>query len=169
MSLKGYGLRHPDGRLKQIQKYTDGRTKQSFKDECDIKKIMARAEKAGTMSHLEKFQGVYADYSDVDFHQLTDTLRKGREVFDELPAEIRNEFNQSPQQFFAYVNNPANKDKLLEKLPALAAPGRQLPKITPPSADEEAVIAASSEPASVTTTTQAPADAVEPTATPEVA
>ncbi len=109
------------------KKYDDGRTKQSFKDETDINKIMARFAKTGTISHVAQFEGVYADYSDFDFHEQQRQLTAGREIFDQLPAEVRREFAQSPQDFFNFVNDPANKDDLLEKLPALAQPGDQLP------------------------------------------
>ncbi len=153
MSLPGLGAKTQNGRLKQVAKYTDGMTKQSFKDECDIQKIIARADKAGTISHLQKYEGVYADFSDVDFHQLTGQLTRGREIFDELPAELRQEFGQSPAAFFGYVNDPANKDKLREKLPGLAQPGKQLRKASPlESADELASSEAASEPASETPT-----------------
>ncbi len=127
-------------------KYEDGRTKQSHRDETDIVKIMARFDKTGTISHLEKHEGVYADFSDFDFHEQTNMLTRGREIFDDLPAEIRREFHQSPAAFFNYVNDPANAEDLRNKLPALAAPGQQLAKITPPSADLEAAEAAASEP-----------------------
>ncbi len=134
---------------KQPKSYPDGRTKQSFRDECDIQKIMARAEKVGTISHLEKYEGVYADFSDFDFHEQTNQLTRGREIFDALPSELRREFGQNPARFFAYVNNPENKDDLLKKLPGLAAPGRQLPDVIPKDADtEKAAAAAASEPAS---------------------
>ncbi len=149
-----------NGPMAQVEKYTDGRTKQCFKDECNINKIMARAEKAGTISHLQKFEGIYADYSDFDFFEQTQKLTKGREVFDALPAELRREFGQSPAAFFNYVNDPANVDDLRERLPALAAPGTQLPDVNPPDADTEAARAAVSEPASVnpTPTPAAPAE-----------
>ncbi len=152
-----------NGPRKQPKKYTDGRTKQSFKDECDINKIMARAEKAGTISHLQKFEGVYADYSDYDFFEATQKLTRGREVFDALPAELRREFGQSPAAFFAFVNDPANAEDLLEKLPALAAPGQQLPDVKPPDADTEAARAAASEPASENPTPTPAATAETPT------
>jgi len=97
--------------------YKDGRTKQAFKDECNIQKIMARSDIAGTISHLEKFEGVYADYADFDFHEQINKLTRGREIFDELPAEVRAEFNQSPMDFFEYVNDPKNIDRLGELLP----------------------------------------------------
>ncbi len=155
-----------NGPRKQVKKYTDGRTKQCFKDECNISKIMARAEKAGTISHLQQFEGVYADYSDFDFFEQTQKLTRGREIFDQLPAELRREFGQSPAAFFDYVNDPANADDLREKLPGLAAPGNQLPDVTPPDADTQAARAAVSEPASGNPT-PTPADPAEtkPTAT----
>ncbi len=127
--------------LLPAKKYDDGRTKQCHRDECDIQKIMARFEKTGTISHLTKFEGVYADFSDFDFHKQTTDLARGETIFNELPAEVRREFGQSPQAFFDYVNDPKNMGKLHEKLPGLAAPGTQLPKTTPPTADEEAAAA----------------------------
>ena len=106
--------------------YTDGRTKQTFKDETDINKILQRAEKTGTISHINKHQGSYSDFADFDYFGNLQMLTRGREIFDDLPAELRNEFQNSPAGFFDYVNDPANKDRLPELLPALAAPGRQL-------------------------------------------
>ena len=105
--------------------YNDGRTKQAFKDETDINKILKRAQKTGTILHLNKYEGRYGDFGDFDFFEAQMMLTKGREIFDALPSEIRNEFGQSQGDFFAYVNDPANKDRLEELLPALAAPGRQ--------------------------------------------
>ncbi len=123
--------------------YDDGRTKQSFKDETDIEKIMARADVTGTISHLAKFEGVYADFSDFDFHKQNTMLARGAEIFAELPAEIRKEFRQDPAEFFEYVNDPKNVDELRKKLPALARPGRQNIQVSSPDADTEAALEAS--------------------------
>jgi len=146
MSIQNLGVHNKDGSLQQPQEYLDGKTKQCFKDECDIKKIMSRADKAGTISHLEKYQGVYADFSDFDFHKQTRMLTRGREIFDALPAELRQEFAQSPAAFFEYVNDPANIDELRKKLPDLAKPGQQLIDTESPTADKEAALDAASEP-----------------------
>ncbi len=105
--------------------YKDGRTKQSFRDETDINQIMKRAQVSGTISHLAKHEGRYADFSTFDFFENTLMLARGREIFDDLPVELRKEFSQSPEDFFRYVNDPANKDRLHELLPGLAEPGRQ--------------------------------------------
>jgi len=132
LTRKGMLSLHPE------LKYDDGRTIQSHKDETDIVKIMARFAVTGTISHLEKHEGVYADFSDFDFHTQTTMLARGNQIFAELDAEIRREFQQSPAKFFAYVNDPANIDDLRKRLPALAAPGQQMPAQTPPSADLDA-------------------------------
>ncbi len=106
-------------------KYKDGRTKQAFKDETDINKILKRAQKSGTISHLSKYEARYGDFSGFDFFEAQLKLSQGREIFDALPSEIRNEFGQSQGAFFDFVNDPANKDDLKRVLPALAEPGRQ--------------------------------------------
>ncbi len=133
--------------LRPPKVYDDGRTKQAFRDETDIQKIMGRADIAGTISHLEKFQGVYADFSDFDFHEQTERLTQGRMIFDALPAEVRDEFRQDPQAFFNYVNDPINAAKPGYGLPHLAKPGTQIKATATPDADTEAKIKASDEPA----------------------
>ncbi len=110
---------------KQPQEYPDGMTKQSFKDETDINKLLHRAQKTGTISHLAKHEGTYGDFADYDFFGNQLQLTRGREIFDELPSEIRAEFQNSPAGFFKFVNDPANRDRLDKILPALAQPGRQ--------------------------------------------
>lgn len=116
--------------------YDDGRTKQCYKDECDINKIMARFAVTNTITHLSKHQGQYGDFSDFDFFEQTQKLTKGREIFDDLPAEVRREFGQSPAAFFAYVNDPANINDLHTKIPGLAKPGTQLPNVAPNATSE---------------------------------
>ncbi len=105
--------------------FNDGRTKQSFRDETDINKILKRAQKSGTISHLNRYEARYGDFAGFDFFEAQMKLIQGREIFDALPSEIRNEFNQSQAEFFDYVNDPANVKRVGELLPALAEPGRQ--------------------------------------------
>lgn len=116
--------------------YSDGRTKQSFKDETDINQILARAWRGGAISHLAKYGATYGDFSDIDdlltAHQR---LEKGQQIFNELPAELRREFG-TPAKFYNYVNDPANADKLERVLPQLAKPGRQMPAVRRTAATE---------------------------------
>lgn len=134
----------------QPKDYGDGRTKQSFKDETDINKILVRAQKAGTLSHLQKFQGQYGDFAKFDFSEAQNKIAKANTIFAELPSEVRNEFNQSPTKFFEFVNDPANVGTLNELLPELALPGRQMMSLKPevaPVVTDAAVITEPPQPA----------------------
>ncbi len=143
MSMQKKALKQPT--------YVDGRVKQSFKDETDINKILKRAQATGTISHLNKYQAQYTDYADFDFFDNQLKLTRGREIFDALPSELRSEFNQSQAQFFAYVNDPENKDRLGKLLPALAEPGRQNLNVA-----QRAAKAAGSEPTASETSDEVP-------------
>ena len=65
-----------------------GRTKQSFKDSCDINKILAKAQKAGSISHLQKHGAFYGDFAEApsDLLEARAMLARGQEIFDELPG-----------------------------------------------------------------------------------
>lgn len=107
--------------------YLDGRTKQSFKDATDINKLLAKAAKGESLSHLVRHGASYGDFTDMpDLLTAHEKLARGQEIFMELPAEIRQEFNQSAGAFFRYVNDPEHKDDLARLIPGLAARGTQL-------------------------------------------
>ncbi len=107
--------------------YEDGMTKQAFKDDTDINKILAKAAMGDTITHLAKHGAVYGDFTEID--DLLDAqqkLARGTAIFMDLPGEVRREFNQSPKEFFEFVNNPDHADRLPQLLPGLAKPGTQM-------------------------------------------
>lgn len=114
------------------KKYNDGRTKQSFKDSTDINKILFRAQKTGTLSHLAKHEAFYGDFAEFDFTTAQNTIARANSIFEELPSELRNEFGGSPRKFFEYANDEQNVGRLAELLPGLAAPGRQFIDLNKP-------------------------------------
>lgn len=136
--------------------YKDGLTKQCYENDCNIEKIMAKFAKTDTISHVAKYQGVYADYSDYNFAEATHMLTQGREIFDALPGEVRREFNQNPAAFFNHVNDPKNAEKPNFGLAALARPGNQLPSAASPDADVSAAQAAQNLPTEASTETAPP-------------
>ena len=154
-------VRHP----RPVKKYKDGMTKQSFKDQTDINKILKKAQRQGSISHLVKHGAQYGDFSDMPtLLEAENRLRRGREIFDELPSEVRKEFDNNAGKFFTYVNDPANSDRLRELLPAIAEPGRQIPAVRRSASTEANPAVASAEPA------ESPPAAPEtpPATTPEV-
>lgn len=110
--------------------YEDGRTKQAFKDAADINKILYKAQKTGTISHLAKYQGEYGDFSDIDdLLSAHEKLERGKKIFQECPSEIRREFGNDPGAFFRFVNDPQNSDKIDQLLPHLAKQGTPRPDV----------------------------------------
>lgn len=119
--------------------YDDGRTKQAFADDADINKLLARAAKGDTISHLAKHGAVYGDFTDIDDLLVAhERLARGQAIFDELPGELKREFNQDARTFFNFVNDPANQADLARVLPGLAAPGTQMPAVRRTAATEGA-------------------------------
>lgn len=110
---------------KQPTEYTDGRTKQSFKDETDVNNIIKQHTRMGTLSHLEQWGGQYGDFSDFNFQDAQNQIANANSMFEQLPSGIRNQFQNSPERFFDYVNDEENKNNLRELLPELAEPGNK--------------------------------------------
>lgn len=105
------------------------RTKQSFKDQCDINKMLKKAQQQGSMSHLMKYpELVYGEFDgEMDLLTAHGRIAKANEIFADLPSEIRSEFNGDPLAFVTFAADPANNARLAEILPAIAEPGRYFP------------------------------------------
>lgn len=116
-------------KLARKLKYNDGRTKQAFKDQTDINKMLKKAQVTGSIAHLQKYpEAVYGEF-DGEFDLLTahGQIEKANMIFADLPSEIRAEFGNDALSFVKFAGDPANNDKLREVLPALAEPGSYFP------------------------------------------
>lgn len=112
----------------EAKKYDDGLTKQAFKDSCDINKILKKAQKTGSIAHLQKYpELVYGEFDGVDLLGAYRRINRAQEIFDELPSEVRKEFDQDAFKFVAFASDPQNNDKLARILPAIAEPGAYFP------------------------------------------
>lgn len=116
------------GKLKKLA-FGKGLTKQAFRKECDINEIMRRAQRTGSISHLQRHGASYGDFEGFDFSEAMNKIAAGKTIFEELPSEVRKDFDQSPAKFFEFVNNPANEGKLAQLLPQIAEPGRYFPVV----------------------------------------
>lgn len=86
--------------------------KQSFKDECDINKIMAKFVKTGMITHVNRFEGSYGEVPSQTYHEAMEVVREANEMFMEVPAAIRQKFGNSPAAFLDFVNDPNNVDEM---------------------------------------------------------
>lgn len=90
-------------------------TKQVFKDECDVNRIMKRFEKTGLVEHLNRHQGDYGDFVNApDYHSALNAVRLADDMFMSLPAKLRQRFSNDPAEFLAFVDDPENADELID-------------------------------------------------------
>lgn len=87
------------------------RTKQSFKDECDINKIMRRYVVHGVLP-----QGVgvakYGDFSEAGTYlEAQNIIIKARAQFSSLPSKVRERFRNDPAEFLKFVQDKGNAEE----------------------------------------------------------
>lgn len=95
------------------------RTKQSFRDECDINLIMKRFRKVCGADYLTRYSevqsGSFGDFSEVkSYQEAIQLMDKVCDVFAGLPAKVRETFYNDPSNFVTFVNDPNNFDKAVE-------------------------------------------------------
>jgi phage internal scaffolding protein len=89
-------------------------TKQSFKEQCDINKIVGRFIKTGTLTHFREKAGSYGDFTQVkDFQSAMQSVLAAEDAFELLPSELRKRFNQNPSEMISFLDNPANMDEAI--------------------------------------------------------
>lgn len=86
----------------------EGRTKQSFKDECDINVLMKRYEDTGSLEHVNKRVALYRDVTAENFQDAMELLANARGAFMDLPASVRDRFDNDPAKMLAFVEDPDN-------------------------------------------------------------
>lgn len=91
----------------------EGRTKQSFKDDCDINFIVKKYVKSGQMPYIRE-NGVYADHTATDLFESMQIVAKSKTMFEELPAAIRNRFENDPVKFLEFTEDPTNQDEMID-------------------------------------------------------
>lgn len=86
---------------------------QSYKDECDIAQIMARAA-AGDLNALNQRKGFYGDISETprDLFEAQNNILKLERGFNELPAEIREKFDNSKEKFITEFGSNEWNEKM---------------------------------------------------------
>lgn len=87
---------------------------QSFREECDINRIMAKYQVTGTVTWLSKHAGQYADVTGVDFSSAMETVVRAQEMFDDLPSSVRDRFANDPSRFFDFMQDDGNLEEMVK-------------------------------------------------------
>lgn len=115
-----FSMRHPN-RMRVVKRTANGRTKQEFRDECDLNILMKKYEKFGTLPPGRQHVPQFMDASDVpDFHSAMQMMVDAERSFMTLPATVRKRFGNDAASFVEFATDPSNIDQMREW--GLAAP-----------------------------------------------
>lgn len=90
-------------------------TVQSESANCCINKIMAGYSQHGQINHMNENMGRYIDVTTVgDFQTALNTVAEGQQMFEELPSKIRNEMDNDPAKFLAFMDDEKNLEKMYD-------------------------------------------------------
>lgn len=107
-----------------------GCTKQSFSDECDIKKILARYVRTGRMDHARSVMPQFLNCEGIgSYQECLEKINGAKDAFATLPALVRRRFDNDPNLLIQFLSDPSSLDEAI-KLGLVDAPKAQVP---PPS------------------------------------
>lgn len=87
----------------------DSLTWQHCKDECDIMKIVKKPSLGINPLQPPTRSYTFDDYSGSnDFHEAQNIIANAKGQFEELPANIRDKFDNDPFKMLQFVENPEN-------------------------------------------------------------
>lgn len=88
-------------------------THQSFKDECDINRIMERYAETGFLidpNIIPNREPLFDDfYAAHDFYAAQNILAESMSRFESLPVSIRERFRNNPAELLQFLDNDANR------------------------------------------------------------
>lgn len=90
-------------------------TQQQFKKECDVNQILNKYKKTGMITHINKHQGNFGDFSNVDDYQTSlHKVMTAQASFMQMPSELRNKFNNDPAQLISFMTDDKNKEDCIK-------------------------------------------------------
>lgn len=98
----------------QLNGFEKSRTKQAMRDESNINFIVAKYQKTGMVEHLNKYQGDYAEFESIDYHEAMNLVVGAQQMFESLPSSVRSRFQNDPAQFLDFVGDGANATEMRE-------------------------------------------------------
>ena len=88
--------------------------KQEFKEECDINTIVRNFGLGYEVPAGIRIP-TYGDFTNVeDFHSAANAIAQANESFEQLPAHLRDRWQNDPGRFVDFCSNPSNHDELVK-------------------------------------------------------
>lgn len=113
----------------------DSKTEQSHRDDVNINNIMAKARRGQMSDYIREFEGKYGDTTSLQYHEAQNIVAAANQMFEQLPSELRNKFENEPRLFLDFVQNPDNKEELIKLKLAKPEKPTDPPPTDPPPTD----------------------------------
>lgn len=103
-------------KTKRVQKIImdDGRTQQHMADECDINLIIKRHTPEQLQNIATQNEGRYGDATSLQYHEAQNIITNANTMFEELPSDIRKNFNNDPATFLDFTSDKNNHEEMRE-------------------------------------------------------
>lgn len=108
----------------------NSRAEQAHANDVDINQIMAKAQQGIPSDYIRENAGHYMDATSLSFYQSQTIIANANSMFEDLPAKIRNRFENDPGKFLSFVQDEKNLDEMVE-LKLIDAPIIDDPEPTP--------------------------------------
>lgn len=90
-------------------------TKQAFKDEVDINKIVKQFEKTGMVEHLNENQPFYGDVSELKgYQEALNVVNEADALFMAMSPAIRERFDNDPAKMIRFLEDPKNNKEAVD-------------------------------------------------------
>lgn len=89
-------------------------TEQHHKDACDVNKIIDKYDREGVIRHVSKIEAKFGDVSGQDFKEMMDKVVSAQQHFDQLPSNLRKEFDNDPSKLIAFMDDENNRERAIE-------------------------------------------------------
>lgn len=129
---------------KENEDFVYHRTKQSFKDECDINRLVERYPDVNSEGYMKSIaqqlsdSNLYGEYdSSMDYSRAVEIVSRANEQFETLPSKLRERFGHNPVEFLDYVNDSNNLNEMI----SMGLAKQEIPptNIVAPPVQQEAV------------------------------
>lgn len=89
-------------------------TEQHHKDTCDVNKIITKYDKTGLIIHANTMEARYGDMTGMDYKEAMDKVMEIRNDFNLMPSAIRKRFNNNPEEYLRFMENPSNREEAIK-------------------------------------------------------
>lgn len=100
------------GRARPTVDCGPGLTRQDFKNECNVNKIVAKFSMNDLALGMQQNPGQYADLSSVgSYHESLIIVDRANETFAKYPSSLRKKFQNDIGKFLQFMDDPKNLEE----------------------------------------------------------